>query len=195
MISPRAPLHLVLVIILGCVLPTHADDLLQPGRTELAFSVGLGNNFHTSLRHGNVREDVKFLALIPSWGKVLKAWDGCKSLGLAIEGFLSYARQESENRYAIGVTPLAVYNFKQMGKMNLFADAGLGLAYTDLDPEKFGSEIVFTPQAGIGFRYALGNDRYFRLAYRFVHMSNGGWDEDNKSIDSNFLLLGISLLR
>ncbi|MFQ5842365.1 MAG: hypothetical protein ACE5I8_07995, partial [Thermodesulfobacteriota bacterium] len=80
---------------------------------EWAASGGFGTHFHVA---GNVREDIQFYSLFPSVGKVLKKWDGGGSLGIIVEGFLSYARQVSKDRYAGGITSLLAYNLKPFGK-------------------------------------------------------------------------------
>jgi hypothetical protein len=173
----------------------HAADLSHKGTKEFAFSIGFGDNFHTSLKGGNVTEDIKFLSLMFDWGRVFKELSRDRSYQLAVEGAVTHAEQEGEDRWAVSATPLFIYNFKKAKRTVVFAEAGLGLLYTDLDPAQFGSQIDFLVQAGIGFRYRLTNDRFFRFSYRYQHISNGGLDENNEGIDSNFLIFGISFLR
>ncbi|MFQ5755701.1 MAG: acyloxyacyl hydrolase [Acidiferrobacterales bacterium] len=172
-----------------------AADPFAKGVTEWSFSVGYGDNFGTSLRGGNVQEDVKFVPFLASWGKVFKKRASGVSLGYAVEGFFSHAKQESVDRSAVGITPLFVYNFKTRKKLTPYAEMGIGIVFTDLDPEGFGSDFGFTPQAGIGIRYAIGHDRFLKFSYRYHHLSNAGLKDDNKSIDSNFFLIGYSFLR
>lgn len=174
----------------------HARELFRKAASETGVSVGLGDNSQTSLGGGNVREDVTFLSLMLSRGQVFKELDRGRSFQFAVEGSVSHAKQEDESRRAVGVTPLFLYNFATAEKITAFAEAGLGLLYTDLDPERFGSRINFTPQAGVGIRYQLTDALSFRLSYRLHHISNGGLDGDNnRSIDSNFLIFGVSFLR
>jgi opacity protein-like surface antigen len=168
-----------------------AEDNFQKGTTEWGLSTGFGDNFYFN----NVREDVQFFFLSPWWGKVIKKWDRGDSLEFITEGFLSYVRQESKDRYAVGLTPLLAYNFKEVGKIVPFLEGGAGILYTDLDPERFGSEFNFTPQVGGGIRYELGPGRFLKLSYRYHHISNAGLDADNRAIDSNFFLIGLSFIR
>ena len=178
----------------------RAEDVFQKGTTEWGLSAGFGDNIHNG---GNVNEDIQFYFLTPSWGKVLKKWDGDGSLEFIkdgslefiIEGFLSYAQQVSKDRYAVGFTPLLAYNFKALGKAVLFLELGAGILYTDLDPERFGSKLGFTPQGGIGLRYKIAHRSFLKFSYRFHHISNAGLDEDNNGIDSNFFFIGLSFLR
>ena len=184
----------------------YAEGPFQKGATEWGISGGFGDNFHTgrsgnvsediqSYRSGNVSEDIQFYFLSPSWGKVLEKWDGCGNLEFVTEGFLSYARQDSKDRYGVGITPLFAYNFEALGKAIFFLELGVGILYTNLDPEEFGSHLNFTPQGGIGFRYEMAHSRFLKLSYRVHHISNAGIDKDNRSIDSHFFLIGISSLK
>lgn len=169
-----------------------AESPFEKGVTVWGFSAGIGNNFHVG---GNVAEDVEFYVLAPRWGKVLTERVGPGVLEFDLEGFLSYVRQNSRDRYAMGITSFAVYNSTDSGKMIPFLELGGGVLYTDLDPENFGSHFNFTLQAGIGLRYEIADHSFLRFSYRIQHISNAGLDEDNASIDSNFLFIGISVLR
>ncbi len=167
----------------------YAEGPFREGATEWGLSVGFGDNFYIG---SNVKEDLQFYFLTPSWGKVLKKWEGGGSLEFTTEGFMTYARQESEDRYGVGITPLIAYNFKALGKAVLFLELGAGILFTNLDPRNFGSDFNFTPQGGIGVRYEIGPRRFLKLSYRFHHISNAGIDRYNRSIDSHFLLIGFS---
>ena len=183
---------LLLSILFFWVPSVHCEDPLQKGVSEWGLSVGYGDNFH--IGH-DVREDVRFYFLSPFWGKVIKKWPGRGSLQIVGEGFLSHIRQDSEDRYAIGATPLIVYNFQSAGKMIPFLDLGAGILYTDLDPKGFGSHFTFTPQAGLGIRYPIARNTFLKLSYRIHHISNAGIDEDNVGINSHFFSVGISFFQ
>lgn len=171
----------------------YAEGPFQKGATEWEISVGFGDNFHIG-RNGNVSEDIQFYFLAPSWGKVIENWGRYGSLEIVTEGFLSYAQQDLKDRSAIGITPLFAYNFESLGKVVPFLELGVGLLYTNLDPEYFGSNFDFTPQMGIGVRYEIARGKFLKFSYRFHHISNAYIDEDNRSIDSHFFLIGISFL-
>lgn len=173
----------------------HAGEPFVKGATEWSFSVGYGDNFPTKLEGGNVTEDVKFFPFLVSRGKVLRELTWGASLGYAVEGFFSYAKQDTGGRYAVGVTPLFVYNFKNYKKVIPYVEIGFGIVATDLDPYGFGSDFGFTPQAGVGIRYAVSDRQMIKLAYRYHHISNGGFKDDNQSIDTNFFFIGYSFLR
>lgn len=181
------------ILIISNASYVSADCTLQKGSEETGILGGYGKNFHTGLKGGNTRDDVQFFFFIPYWGKVIKEWDGCRNLEFLAEGFLDYSIQESRDRYAAGITPFLQYNFKNIGNATPFFGLGAGIIYTDLDPKGFGSRFNFTPQMGIGIRYKINPDRHLIFSYRFHHISNSSISKENKSIDSNFFLIGISV--
>ena len=172
----------------------QADSIepFVPGTSEWSFSVGYGQNWNTDSISGNVSEDIEFYPLLIAWNRSFYLFNGGSSLAYAFEAFLSYVRQEGEGRYLAGITPFLVYNFNAYKKLIPYVELGLGIAVTNLDPEGFGGDFGFTPQAGIGVRYAISNRQFLRLSYRFHHISNAGLKDRNKSIDTNFLLIGYS---
>ncbi len=186
---------LILVTLVGAVVlwngSVRAEDPFRKGTTEWGFRAGYGDNFH----YDNVQEDVEFYFLTPFWGKILKAWEDRRSLEFVGEGLLSFARQESEDRYAAELTGLIVYNIRLSEKWVPFVELGVGVLYTDLDPERFGSHFNFTPQGGAGVRYKILEGRYLTFSYRLHHISNAGIDEENRSIDSHFFSIGLSFFR
>lgn len=172
----------------------YGGDIFKPGVVEWSFSVGYGQNFHDRLIGGNVEEDVKFFPFLVSRGKAFKNLTDRTTLGYAFEGFFSYAKQEREDRYVIGITPFLVCNVNTRSKLTPYIELGLGIVVTNLDPYRFGGDFGFTPQLGIGIRYAITADHFIRFSYRYHHISNAGLREDNRSIDSDFLFAGYSFL-
>jgi hypothetical protein len=164
----------------------------KEGITEWSFSVGYGKNFHLNR---NVEEEIKFVPFLVSWAKVFKELASGASLEYAVEGIISYASQENEDTYMAGVTPLFIYNLNNYEKLTPYVDIGIGIVVTDLYPEGFGGDWGFTPQVGVGFRYAIDDDQFIRFSYRYHHISNAGFNDNNKSIDSNFFFIGYSFLR
>jgi opacity protein-like surface antigen len=167
----------------------YAVEPFNEGVTEWSFSVGYGKSFHTDLKGGNVDEDIRFVPFLVSWGKVFKELAWGASLQYALEGIGSYVKQESKDRYMAGVTPLLIFNFKNYERFNPYLEIGAGIVVTNLDPEDFGGDWGFTPQAGLGLRYAISDNQFLRFSYRFHHISNAGFKQDNKSIDSNFFFI------
>ena len=190
----KTNLAIGLCVIMLWPLQVYAGGLFNEGTTEWSFSMGYGKNFH-AVRHSTVSEDIKFVPLLVSWNKVFKEFTGDSSLAYGVEGIISYARQESEAAYLAGVTPLLIYNFKNYGRWTPYVEAGVGFVVTNLSPKGFGGDWGFTPQVGIGFRYAVKDSQFISFSYRYHHISNAGFKDNNKSIDSNFFFVGYSFLR
>lgn len=191
----KATLTIGLFVSMFWALQAYAGGLFKEGMTEWAFSVGYGRNFHLKGNHPNVNEDIKFVPFLVSWNKVFKELTSDASLEYAVEGIISYARQESEDIYLAGLTPLLIYNFKNYEKLTPYVDAGVGVVVTNLYPKGFGGDWGFTPQVGVGFRYAVNDDQFIRFSYRYHHISNAGFKVPNKSIDSNYFFIGYSFVR
>ena len=173
----------------------YAEGPFNKGVTDWSFSTGYGKSFHTSLRHGNVDEDIRFVSFLVSRGKIFKELTRGGSLQYAVEGISSYARQEDKDRFMVGTTPLFIVNLKNHKRLTPYAEIGVGVVVTNLDPDGFGGDWGFLSQAGLGLRYAISDDQFLRFSYRFNHISNAGFKNDNKSIDSNFFFIGYSFLR
>lgn len=191
----KATLALGLLVGLFGALQVYAGDLFKEGMTEWAFSVGYGRTFHFSGSLSNIDEDIKFVPFLVSWNKVFKELSSDASLEYAVEGIVSYIRQENKDAYLAGVTPLLIYNFENYDKLIPYVDAGVGFVVTDISAEGFGGDWGFTPQIGIGFRYAISDDQFIRFSYRYHHISNAGLKSDNESLDSNFFFVGYSFVR
>lgn len=151
----KAALTIGLLVGIFWTVQVSAGGLFKKGTTEWSFSTGFGRNFHVKGHHRNVQEDIKFLPVLVSWSKVYKELAGGESLEYAVEGIVSYARQENEDTYMAGVTPNLIFNFKNHEKLIPYIDLGLGIVVTNLYPEGFGGDWGFSPQIGVGFRYAI----------------------------------------
>jgi len=193
-LNKRAVLAVCLVMSIVVTLPVHAEEIFEPGVVEWSFNVGYGKNFQIGLKGSNVQEDIQFFSFLFSRGKVLTHLTEKTTLGYALEGTLSYALQEREDRYMVGLTPLLNCNFNNDTSFKPYIEVGLGMVLTNLDPYRFGGTLGFTPQLGLGIRYAISTKSFFRISYRFHHISNAGLKEANRSIDSNLLFIGYSFL-
>ena len=188
-------LYALLILWASSVYADETAELKGPfqrGATEWGLSTGFSDNFRS---WGGVRENIQFYFLSPSWGKVLKEWESSRSLEFLMEGFLAYSRQDANGRYAVGITPLILYNVQPIAKTVLSFQVGAGILYTNLNPVRFGSHFDFTPQGGIGLGYEIARGTFLKISYRFHHISNAGLSEDNRGINSHLFSLGLSLFR
>ena len=110
-----------------------------------------------------------------------------EGLGVRLEGTLGAAggTEFPSPRLITSAGFLAVYDFPESPTWatRFYAEAGVGLIYTDFQRPGQGLRLNFNPVAGIGWRRGRGF-----LTIRLHHISNGGLHHDNHGINS--LLLG-----
>lgn len=96
-----------------------------------------------------------------------------------------------EDRIAVGLTPMAQYALDGFSWTGWFVEAGIGLFYTDVKVPGFGSNWVFSPQAGIGRIFKIDPKHSFTIRLRYHHLSNAYLNKENTSIDSLLLMVGM----
>ena len=75
----------------------------------------------------------------------------------------------------------------------MYVDAGAGLLYTSSDVPDHGSSFNFTPQAGIGFTFDIGQNNRLMIGGRWFHVSNANIYDENPGLDSAMLYVGINM--
>jgi lipid A 3-O-deacylase len=96
-----------------------------------------------------------------------------------------------ENRIAVGLTPMAQYALDGFSWPDWFVEAGVGLFYTDVKVPGFGSNWVFSPQAGVGRIFRIDSKKSLTLRLRYHHLSNAYLNKENTSIDGLLLMVGM----
>ncbi|BCR03202.1 hypothetical protein DESUT3_02710 [Desulfuromonas versatilis] len=71
-----------------------------------------------------------------------------------------------------------------------YAEAGIGLIYSDFRVKGQGLRVNFNPQAGLGAELDWGSGPPGYVAVRLHHVSNGGLHEDNRGLNSVLLQFG-----
>jgi lipid A 3-O-deacylase len=75
---------------------------------------------------------------------------------------------------------------------SMFMECGAGLLRTSNDVPSDGSSFNFTPQAGLGFTFDIGNNNRWIIGTRWYHMSNANTYASNPGRDSFMIWTGIS---
>lgn len=113
-----------------------------------------------------------------------------EGLGIRFEGNLGVATgtEFSGERLVASGNFLAVYEFDspKTSAVVPYVEAGVGLIYTDFQREDQAFRLNFNPVAGFGVRMGSAF-----VVLRLHHLSNAGWDDDNRGINS--LVLGFGL--
>ena len=84
------------------------------------------------------------------------------------------------------------WHFIRQATWSLYGDFGIGLLGTTANVPYNGSEFNFTPQAGVGVTFDIGNNNRWYAGVRWHHISNASLYEDNPGRDSVLLYTGIN---
>ena len=95
--------------------------------------------------------------------------------------------------YVVGATLWLRYNFIQPeARLVPFAQAGAGIAFTDIDRTVIGEEFNFNLNLGVGVRYLIGEHWSVNLEYRYQHISDAHLSSTNVGINAEGPIVGIS---
>jgi lipid A 3-O-deacylase len=101
--------------------------------------------------------------------------------------------QDGGDAFGGSLDLLFEWHFLRYDTWSIFGDAGVGLLGTTRNVPINGSEFNFTPQAGIGVTWDVGNDNRWVLGVRWHHISNAGLYSDNPGRDSIYLYTGLNM--
>ena len=174
---------MVICLLWPTVTPVLADGF-QPTR------------YGAALLAGNAYDPEKIGLLIVQGQALIDydrvAWHAAPdALWLKLEGNLGITTDGRERGLA-AVNALALYYLEPFRSVRWkpFVEAGIGLIYTDFKVDGQGLRFNFNPQAGCGAEYELKNGSALTAALRFHHISNGNTHEDNRGVNSAFLMIG-----
>lgn len=183
---------LLLALVLGCFLSltpaVYAQDDnsagYAPNRTGIALLAGTAYD----------PDDIGLLML---QGQLLLDYDRIfwhaapESLRLKLE-LNGGVTTDGRLRTLLSVNMLALNYFNRLRIKNWvpYAEAGIGLIYTDFQVEDQGSRINFNPQLGLGLEYPLENGGALTLGLRLHHLSNGNLLKDNRGVNSALFQVG-----
>lgn len=95
-------------------------------------------------------------------------------------------------RAMVSANMFACYYLEPLSTVRLkpYAEAGIGLIYTDFRVSGQGWRVNFNPQAGVGTEIAAGDGPPWFAALRLHHLSNGGLYHENRGVNSVVLTVG-----
>lgn len=96
------------------------------------------------------------------------------------------------SRAVISANMLALYFCDRLAseRFRPYAEAGIGLSYTDFQVDGQGLRVNFNPQAGIGTEITAGDGPPWYTAIRLYHLSNGGLHHENRGMNAVVLQVG-----
>lgn len=113
-----------------------------------------------------------------------------KALSFKLDASLGVAHYQS-TRLVTAAGMMARYYLDRWAGPSFrpYAEAGIGLIYTDFQVPKQGLRLNFNPRFGVGAEFG-GPDRPWYAALQGHHLSNAHLRHDNRGINSVFLELG-----
>lgn len=183
---------LVAILVLGGVLPLHAEDLLpRQGAWEVGLLTGysLGLRKHAEMVPINLRVGRTMFKgqwwIIPSG-----------ALEISAEPFVSVItsiKPGTNGSIELGLgLPEFTYYFNTGTRLTPYVEGGLGVLYTDLRGYHLGGHFSFTENLGLGASYSLSDNLALHMGWRFRHISNAGLYSDNAGLESGLFLAGFS---
>jgi hypothetical protein len=106
-------------------------------------------------------------------------------LNWVIEPYISYINRPKEGVDG-GFSLLMKAYLDKEGKHGFYGVGGAGVQYTSMGYSGQGTHLLGSLECGFGYRW----DKLF-IEDRFVHYSNGGTAEPNRSLNSNVIYFGL----
>jgi opacity protein-like surface antigen len=154
---------------------------------------------------GPSKPGIDFVTLMPRFGYVFSEIDANPPLKGSLEGVVEavpalVAFEDAQTIYGGGFNLLLRYDFATGSRLIPFLEAGAGILLstpqsTDRSSQFRASQFNFTLQVAPGLRYFITKQAALSLEYRFHHISDANTTEHNPGLNSDFVLLGLSIFR
>ncbi len=119
-------------------------------------------------------------------------WFIATDFSLGLQADLGWAATKGDRGgLLLGVAPMLRWHFLNRERWSLFAEVGVGLAWTTVRIPEGGSRLNFTPQAAIGFTHDLEGDWRLGGTLGWYHMSNARTSNNNPGLDAVAITVGI----
>jgi opacity protein-like surface antigen len=174
---------------------TTSDEPRWATSSHWNFGLGVGygaeNNIPNNISHINL------LIFQPQLGIKVKDFQSgpLRRFELVNEGVLGGSPHPGG--YLLGTTLFLRFDFKPIGNVMPFFDAGSSFLRTSLAdhaPEVSGTT-NFMPQGGLGIQYYFRPRRAFVVEYRYFHMSNAGVTPPNHGFNGSEISVGFRWLK
>ena len=100
--------------------------------------------------------------------------------------------QTGSNAFGASLDLMFEWHFLQRSSWSIYGDFGIGLLGSTSNVPDDGSEFNFTPQAGLGVTWDIGNNNRWYAGVRWHHISNASLYENNPGRDSILVYTGIN---
>lgn len=183
---------------LSCGIATAEDlnsnQILQSSPYEIGFLTGYG----WAMDHHEVQPCIEHAVFMPSFSIPLTR----REMGSSFyRGIVQYQLEpvvgvitHPNGKVEAGLSFAGFkYNFTALeSRWSPYSTFGFGAIYEPIGHNVQGSDFNFIIQTGFGVQYFLNSKTAINLQYRYRHISNAHIKDPNWSINSSFVLLGLS---
>lgn len=109
----------------------------------------------------------------------------------AVEPLVTVVTGDTE---AFELSAVPLFQLRPLGWEGVipFFEAGIGIAYTDLDGYGLGSHVQFSDNVAIGFAFGSEYATQWTIGYRYRHLSHAGiFGDTNEGLNAHFLAVTI----
>ena len=172
----------------------NAKDILQKSKYELGVLTGYG----WAMDHLPQEPDIQHAVVLPSLSITLSGIERGSSF---YRGIIQYQLEPvigiitvPNQRAEFGLSAVGFkYNFTGLENRWLpYSNFGFGTIYEPIGHHVQGTNFNFILQTGVGVEYFLDEKRAINVQYRYRHISNACIKLPNSSINSSFVLVGLS---
>ena len=189
------PLFLFLLVITSNGYCEEDSAILAPGSWNIGIWTGGGSGVT------GTTTDTTLWLTGARFGKVLTTERGSGifrgRLEYAVEAIPAFVVFQDSTVYGFDFTPLLLkWNFTSAHHRWIpYFETGAGMLFTTDDVPEQTFPFNFTPQAGFGVHILTGQKQAFTVAFKYMHISNGGLDRPNPGINSIQALVGYHWFR
>ncbi|MFM8409474.1 MAG: acyloxyacyl hydrolase [Alphaproteobacteria bacterium] len=178
------------------------DVTLRPPGTAPDGSVSRHGIQHWGVKIGYGWSKQRQTGVIPFYGQVgwsfpdwldkpLLRWH--LDFQYVLEAWAGGTHSPYTSAFEIGVNPISLRLAWDRGQQFVpYLQGGLGVMYTSLQGVRTGGPFEFDELFGIGIEAFVTKRFALTVEYRYRHMSNAGIYEDNRGLDTQFVLFGIT---
>jgi len=185
---------IIILTALACPFQASAENAASTATGEFGIMTGYGSSF---VGFGATRHQVQTLDAILRAGFFLSdevgkgSWyQGRHELLLELPYHLAINRG---GRSMVGGYMLGHWRFTSLDTIVPYVLAGGGPLFVDLGLPTMGTKLCFSYQGGTGLQYFIDKQTALNVEYRYHHISNAGTAEPNEPINSNKVLIGVSV--
>jgi lipid A 3-O-deacylase len=172
----------------------NSKDIILKSPYEIGFLAGYG----WAMDHHGVQPCIEHASFMPSFSIVMTD----KEMGASFfRGLIQYQAEpvigvitHPNGKLEAGLSFAGFkYNFTGLeSRWSPYSTFGFGCIYEPIGHHVQGTDFNFIVQTGLGVQYFIDEKRAINVQYRYRHISNAHIKDPNSSINSSFILVGLS---